>query len=226
MVIGIIIARKGSKRIKNKNIRQLKNKPLYSWSIKTLKKSGLFKKIIVSTDHPSIIKNAESFGADIILKRKKELANSSATTIEVIKDTILEIEKKINFNYVCCMYPTSPLTTTDDIKRCFRISKNNKDKFVFPSYNSKINKIDKRQIENFYKINSIQEKNKILINKVYIDAGQFYFSSKKNWLNKRKIIDIGNIILIKNKSKIRDINTLNDLKYVRKIFNKKNEILQ
>ena len=78
-----------------------------------------------------------------------------------------------------------------------------------------------KEIGNFYKINSIKEKSKILINKMYIDAGQFYFSSKKNWLSKKKIIDIGNIILIKNKGKIRDINTLNDLKYVRKIFNKK-----
>ncbi len=221
MVIGIIIARRGSKRIKNKNIRKLKNKPLYSWSIKNLKNSKLFKKIIVSTDHPSIIKNAKSFGADIILKRKKELANSSASTIEVIKDTILELEKKISFNHVCCMYPTSPLTSIDDIKRCYKISKNNKNKFIFPSYNSKKNEINKREIENFYKIKSIKEKNKIHINKIYIDAGQFYFSSKKNWLNKRKIIEIGNIMLIKNKSKIRDINTLNDLKYVRKIFNKK-----
>ena len=70
MLIGIIIARKGSKRIKNKNIRNLKNKPLYTWSIRTLKKSKIFKKIIISTDHPSIIKYAKSFGANMILIRK------------------------------------------------------------------------------------------------------------------------------------------------------------
>ena len=221
MLIGIIIARKGSKRIKNKNIRKLKNKPLYSWSIKTLKNSMLFKKIIVSTDHPSILKSAQSFGADIILKRKKKLANSKATTIEVIQDIILELEKKFSFNHVCCMYPTSPLTSIEDIKCSYKISKNNKKKFIFPAYNSKKNEIKNKEIGNFYKINSIKEKSKILINKMYIDAGQFYFSSKKNWLIKKKIIDIGNIILIKNKGKIRDINTLNDLKYVRKIFNKK-----
>ena len=116
------------------------------------------------------------------------------------------------------MYPTSPLTSIEDIKCSYKISKNNKKKFIFPAYNSKKNEIKNKEIGNFYKINS-QEKSKILINKIYIDAGQFYFSSKK--LLMKKIIDIGNIILIKNKSKIRDINTLNDLKYVRKIFNKK-----
>ena len=93
-------------------------------------------------------------------------------------------------------------------------------KFIFPVYNSRLNQIKKSELENFYKIKSLNEKNKKSINKNFIDAGQFYFSSKKNWLNRKKIIDIGNIILIKNKSKIRDINTLNDLRYVRKIFNK------
>ena len=221
MLIGIIIARKGSKRIKNKNIRNFKNKPLYTWSIRTLKKSKIFKKIIISTDHPSIIKYAKSFGANIILNRKKQLANSRATTIEVVKDAIMELEKKrISFNSVCCMYPTSPLTSIDDIKRSYAISKKNQKKFIFPVYNSKLNQINKSELENFYKIKSLNEKKKIFINKNFIDAGQFYFSSKKNWLNRKKIIDIDNIILIKNKSEIRDINTLNDLKYVRKIFNK------
>ena len=83
-----------------------------------------------------------------------------------------------------------------------------------------LNQIKKSELENFYKIKSLNEKKKYLLIKYFIDAGQFYFSSKKNWLNRKKIIDIDNIILIKNKSKIRDINTLNDLKYVRKIFNK------
>ena len=93
MLIGIIIAQKGSKRIKNKNIRNLKNKPLYTWSIRTLKKVK-YLKIIISTDHPSIIKYAKSFGANMILIRKKQLANSRATTIEVVKDVIMELEKK------------------------------------------------------------------------------------------------------------------------------------
>ena len=48
---------------------------------------------------------------------------------------------------------------------------------------------------------------------------------KKNWLNKTKIIDINNFMLLKKNTNLRDINTLNDLKFVRKIFNKKNEIL-
>ena len=226
MNIGIIIARKGSQRLKNKNLRYLNKKPLYSWSIRILKKSKLFKKIIISTDHSTILRDSKKYCVDIALKRKKKLANSTATTIEVIKDIIKElIKKKLKFNYVCCMYPTSPLTTKKDLLNSFKVSKLHKNKFVFPAYSYRSNLNEKRKYEEFYRIKKIKKKKSLLINNDYVDAGQFYFSSKKNWLNKKKIIDVNNFMLLKKNTNLRDINTLNDLKFVRKIFNKKNEIL-
>ena len=50
MTICIIPARKGSKRIKNKNIIKLNNIPLIGHVIKTALKSKIFSKVIVSTD--------------------------------------------------------------------------------------------------------------------------------------------------------------------------------
>ena len=226
MVIGIITARQGSKRLKNKNIRLIKKKPFYSWSIKTLKKTKLFSKIVVTTDHPSIIKNAAKYGADIVLKRKKKLANSKASIIDVIKDVISELKnKKINFNYVCCMFPVSPLTKSLDIKRSYYFLKKNKNKFIFPAYNKSGKFVSEKYYNKFVKINTISKKKKIILNNFYVDAGQFYFSSKKNWLKKNNIIEKNNIILIKKNSELRDVNTLNDLIFVRKKIFKNNEIL-
>ena len=227
MNIAIITARKGSKRLKNKNIRLLKNKPLYYWAIKILKKSGIFKKIVVTTDHPKIIKNAKKFGADLVLIRKKNLADDKSTTIEVVKDTIIQLKNlNLKFTYVCCMYPTSPLTSPKDIKKSFTILKKNKEKFIFPVYPVKNNfeLSKKNKYDKFNKINNVIKK-KNYINKVYIDAGQYYFSTKENWLKKNQIIDKNNIILIKKNTELRDINTLKDLNYVREIFRKNYEIL-
>ena len=53
----IIPARAGSVRVKNKNIRKIKNKPLVFWTIdfaKKLRKSIPNLEIIVSTDCPKI----------------------------------------------------------------------------------------------------------------------------------------------------------------------------
>ena len=48
--IAIITARKGSKRIKNKNIKKFLGKPIIYYSIKILQKTKLFDEIIVSTN--------------------------------------------------------------------------------------------------------------------------------------------------------------------------------
>ena len=48
MNIAIIPARKNSKRIKNKNIKLFKGKPIIYWTIKYLKESKLFKEILFS----------------------------------------------------------------------------------------------------------------------------------------------------------------------------------
>ena len=54
MTICIIPARSGSKRLKNKNIKKFDGKPIISYAIKIAQSSGLFSKIIVSTDSKKI----------------------------------------------------------------------------------------------------------------------------------------------------------------------------
>ena len=50
MIVAVIPARGGSKRIKKKNIKNFLNKPIIYYPIKQIQKSKLFDKIIVSTD--------------------------------------------------------------------------------------------------------------------------------------------------------------------------------
>ena len=52
--LAIIPARSGSKRIKNKNIKNFYSKPIIFYAIDALKKSNLFSKIYVSTDSNKI----------------------------------------------------------------------------------------------------------------------------------------------------------------------------
>ena len=52
--IAIILARGGSKRLPKKNILKLQRKPLVAWSIEAAIKSGLFDRVLVSTDSKEI----------------------------------------------------------------------------------------------------------------------------------------------------------------------------
>jgi len=82
--LAIIPARAGSKGLKDKNIIDLCGKPMIAYSIIAAKESGLFDKIIVSTDSVHYADISVSYGAEVIL-RDEELANDKATSFMVIE---------------------------------------------------------------------------------------------------------------------------------------------
>ena len=126
MNIAIIPARSGSKRIKNKNIKLFKNKPIISYAIKTCINSKIFDKIYVSTDSEKIAKIAKKNGADIIIREKKYLSNNHTPVTEVIKNDIEILKKKqINIDNCCCVLPTTPLLSSSDLRHSYKLFKKN-----------------------------------------------------------------------------------------------------
>ncbi len=61
MIVAVIPARAGSKRIKDKNIKKFFGKPILSYSISQALKSKIFDKIIVSTDSDKIANISERY---------------------------------------------------------------------------------------------------------------------------------------------------------------------
>ena len=107
MNIAIIPARQGSKRIKEKNIKKFLGKPIISYTIKKVKSSKLFDYVVVSTDSLKIKKISEKFGAKVFFLRPKKISNDKAKTQDVIKHALKWFKNKnLQFNYVCCIYPT------------------------------------------------------------------------------------------------------------------------
>ena len=96
MKIAIIPARKGSKRIKNKNIKLFNGKPIISFSIQAAIKSKIFDKIICSTDCDKIAKIAIKYGAIVPFKRSKKYSDDYTSTQSVIKYNINKTTMNIN----------------------------------------------------------------------------------------------------------------------------------
>ena len=86
MNIAIIPARKGSKRIKNKNRILLHGKPLIYWTIKAAKKTRLFSNIYVDTDCNKIKKLALRYGAEVPFLRPIEISDDLSIDFEFIGD--------------------------------------------------------------------------------------------------------------------------------------------
>ena len=126
-IICIIPARKGSKGLKNKNIKKLQNIPLIAWSILAAKKCKLIDEIIVSTDSTKISKIAKNYGARVPFLRPKQFATDKSSSFSVIKHTIKFLEKKkYFFDYILLLEPTSPLRDPKDIDLCIKNSLKNK----------------------------------------------------------------------------------------------------
>ena len=215
-IIAVITARKGSKRIKNKNIINFFGKPLIAYSITTAKKSNLFSKVFVSTDSLKIKKISEEYGAEIPILREKKLSDDFSGTNEVVADFI----KKMNYeNYIiCCIYPTAPLMRRKDLKKGLNLMSLNN--YTFSANTTNEIKGNTFNIKNNF-ISKIVKKNKELNKNTLIDSGQFYWATAKTWIKRKKIVNVGATIIKIPKKYAQDLNDLNDLKILKIKFKKK-----
>jgi pseudaminic acid cytidylyltransferase len=190
MTICIIPARSGSKRIKNKNIKKFISEPMISITLKKLKKSKIFKKIVVTSDSDRILKIAKTYGADILIKRSKNLSDDNTSTVPVIVDAIKKLENQILFNRVCCVYPCNPFLNIQDLKKAINLLNKYNKYFIYPisKYSHPIQRalfINKKKELNFVKKKFSKSRTQDL-KEFFYDAGQFYLAKKGTWINKYK----------------------------------------
>lgn len=105
----MIIAKKGSKRLKNKNTLDFKGKPMFQWNLEKCLK--IFDKTFVSSDSKEILELSEKLGA-IPIKRPKSLCGE-ATNISVYKHAL----KKMNCDTIVAVQANSPTVSESIIKR-------------------------------------------------------------------------------------------------------------
>jgi len=124
-VLAIIPARSGSKGLPGKNMKELCGKPLIAWSIEQAKSCNDVDRIVVSTDDRGIAEVAKKYGAELPFMRPAELANDTASTIDVIFHTIgwLKKYKDYQAGYILLLQPTSPLRTVEDIRAAIQMLK-------------------------------------------------------------------------------------------------------
>ena len=76
--IAIITARSGSKGLKDKNIKELNEKPLMAYSIEAALVSGCFEEVMVSTDSEKYAEIAKKYGARVPFLRSEKLSGDRA----------------------------------------------------------------------------------------------------------------------------------------------------
>ncbi len=120
-ILGITLARGGSKSIHRKNIKSLGGVPLIAHTIIQAKKSKLLSRYIVSTDDQEIREVAISFGADAPFLRPDEFSSDTATSVSALQHAVRWLEKEDGrYDYIIELMCTNPLKTVEDIDSCIR----------------------------------------------------------------------------------------------------------
>ncbi|UTG91429.1 cytidylyltransferase domain-containing protein [Geobacter sulfurreducens] len=119
--IAVIPARGGSKRVPGKNIKPLMGKPLIAYTVEAAADSGLFGRIVVSTDCPEIAEVAQRHGAEVPFLREASLADDITPVSAATVDMLVKLDPDgSSYGFVCQMMPNCPLKTSADVRDSHR----------------------------------------------------------------------------------------------------------
>lgn len=122
--IAVIPARKGSKRLANKNILDLNGLPLVLHSIRYAKANrDLLDRILVSTDDPRVKRIALEEGIEV-MDRPRYLCGDNASSVSVLKHVLETIEEEVDNTIL--LQPTNPLRPKNLLKEAFQKFKTGK----------------------------------------------------------------------------------------------------
>ena len=212
MRIAVIPARGGSKRIPRKNIRKFAGKPIIAWPIEVALSSGLFDKVVVSTDDQEIARIAEGLGTLVPFSRKPDLADDHADTKAVVIDAIQELGLSEDSSAdICCIYPTAVfltvdlliegLTKLDSSAASFTFAMTNLDPVVFRSFT----KSGDGRVKMLFPENcSVRSQD---LPGIFCDAAQFYWGKVGSWQSDKPIIGADSIGIFIDSSRVQDIDT-------------------
>lgn len=210
----IIPARGGSKRIPRKNIKPFMGKPIIAYSIEAALNCGVFDEVMVSTDDEEIADVARQYGASVPFLRSAETSNDYATTVDVL----LEVVKKYKelgetFDVICCLYSTAPFVTSERLKEASsQISDTVDACFTIVQYSYPIQRslrINEHEYVEMKFPEHLKSRTQDL-EKVYHDAGQFYFVKTDALIQEKTVWCKRTAPLVLSELEVQDLDTLTD----------------
>jgi CMP-N,N'-diacetyllegionaminic acid synthase len=218
-ILGVTLARGGSKGIKNKNLTKIKGKPLIFYTIKEAKKSKRLTNYVVSTDDNKIKKVAQKYEAEVPFIRPKKFSKDNSSSASALKHALLQCEKiyKKKFDYVVELMATNPLKTVIDINNIIRILLRNKADSViavnqlFDHHPARIKKIKRGKLYDFAVKEKLESRRQDLKPQAYVRSGSIYAMSRKYVMNKKRYFSGKSLAYVLPSERTINIDDKNDL---------------
>lgn len=212
MKVAIIPARGGSKRIPRKNIRLFNGKPMLAWSVETALQSGVFDRVIVSTDDSEIANVARAYGAEVPFMRPATLADDHTGTSAVVRHAVQWLAEREQVTLVGCIYATAPLLCPEDLTQAAAaLAADPALKFVFSGcrFSFPIQRALYRNTQGQVKPvqpDAISKRSQDLP-ETFHDAGQFYLGSAEAWLGGAPMFAAHSFLQELPQHRVQDIDT-------------------
>jgi CMP-N,N'-diacetyllegionaminic acid synthase len=226
--LAIIPARGGSKRLPNKNILPLLDKPLIHYSINAAKESKYIDEIALSSDSKNILSIAKEYEI-MTIKRPDTLASDTAGSYEVVEHVIKQLK---SYDFIVLLQPTSPLRTAQHIDEAIELLKTkNADAVISVSESEHSplwsNKIDESlSMENFID-EEISTKRSQDLPTYYRLNGAIYICNTQQLLKEKEFLFKENIFayMMEQKHSV-DIDTLIDFKLAEFLLSEEQKLLK
>jgi pseudaminic acid cytidylyltransferase len=196
---------------------------MISYSIRAAIESGIFDRIIVSTDDEDISRIASQYGAEVPFVRPPELSDDYTGTAPVIEHALKWLaENNTPAIYACCIYATAPFIMPRYIKEGFNTlhSKNvssvfSVTSFPFPIWRGLKIK-DEGHLEMIWPEHEMTRSNDLP--EAYHDAGQFYWLNCDRFLKDKKMYSTDAHPVILPRYLVQDIDTPEDWETAEKLY--------
>tara|TARA_X000000368_G_C22863970_1_gene637831 strand:+ start:59 stop:727 length:669 start_codon:yes stop_codon:yes gene_type:complete len=219
MFLAITLARSGSQRLKNKNIKKINKKTLLDYTFERSIKSKYIDEIFFSSESVRINKIAKKIGYKVIFKRPNRLAKHNVTPIPVLMHAIKIIKKIKKFKYIILLQPTSPLRNKEDIDKSIEIIKKKKFESLISITKSRTkHKLDVI-IKKNYLYKNFRSKKKLAQKNFYYVNGAIYISTVSNFLENKSFFSKKTGFYIMDPERSIDIDKKKDFeKFKKKII--------
>jgi N-acylneuraminate cytidylyltransferase len=162
-------------------------------------------------------------GAEVPYLRSKELSNDFAITVDVIADSIIQLKEQGNiYDFVCCIYPVTPLLRIERLKEASEIIRLGDWNYVFPAieFSSPIERGFTKGVSGVvnFKFPEFVNTRTQDIDKAFHDAGQFYLGTLETWQSKVPLLSDSSFGILLSKYEVVDIDDEEDWKFSEEIF--------
>ena len=224
-IIAIIPAREGSKGVPLKNMTLVNKKPLIDWTIDAALHSKYISAIVVSSDSDVILNHVKQNDNVICIERPSNLAKDDTPTEPVIIQALEQLEEK-EFDVVLLLQPTSPLRTSEDIDNAYEAFIKSEATALISVTEPKHHPLKSfKKNDEGYLEGLVNDKFPFMprqeLPEVYQPNGAVYMIYKKDFLESHKLITTSTIPFMMSLENSIDIDTLDDIKMVERLFKKK-----